>query len=81
MTEQELEEARNAAEEICGTLNDVLHGHQIGHIIPALIFALASMHDNEVMPKEEFVAEIAKGLMVHINEFEQDDKGGLQWLQ
>lgn len=81
MTDQELEEARDAAEEICATLNTVLDGHVIGHIIPALIFALASMHDEDVMPKEEFVAEIAKGLMVHINEFEQDDKGGLQWLQ
>ena len=81
MTEQELEEAKDAAEQICKTLNEVLDGHVIGHIIPALIFALASLHDNEVMPKEEFVAEIAKGLMVHINEFEQDDKGGLQWLQ
>lgn len=81
MTEQELEEARDAAEQICETLNEVLDGHVIGHIIPALIFALASMHNNEVMSKEEFVTEVAKGLMVHINEFEQDDKGGLQWLQ
>jgi hypothetical protein len=81
MTEQELEEARNAAEEICGTLNEVLHGHQIGHIIPAMIFALASMHKSEVMPKEQFVAEIAKGLLIHINEFEEDDKEGMQWLQ
>ena len=81
MTEQQLEEARDAAEEICATLNEVLDGHVVGHIIPALIFALASMHDNEVMPKEEFVADVAKGLMIHINEFEQDDKGGLQWLQ
>jgi hypothetical protein len=81
MTEQELEEARNAAEEICGTLNEVLHGHQIGHIIPAMIFALASMHKSGVMPKEQFVAEIAKGLLIHINEFEEDDKEGMQWLQ
>jgi hypothetical protein len=81
MTEQELEEARNAAEEICATLNDALHGHQIGHIIPALIFMLAHTHRSEVMPKEEFVAEVAKGLLNHINESEQDDKGELQWLQ
>jgi hypothetical protein len=81
MTDHELEEARDAAEQICKTMNEVLDGHQIGHIIPALIFALASMHDNEVMPKEDFVAEIAKGLMIHINEFEQDKKGELQWLQ
>lgn len=81
MTEQELEEARETAEQICQTLNDALHGHQIGHIIPALIFMLAHTHKSGVIPKEEFVAEVAKGLMIHINEFEQDDKGGLQWLQ
>ena len=81
MTEQELEEAKDAAEEICDVLNDAFRGHQIGHIIPAMIFMLASMYDKRVMPKETFVAEVAKGLMVHINEFEEDDRGELQWLQ
>ena len=81
MTDQELEEARDAAEEICGTMNDILHGHQIAHIIPAMIFMLASMYDKQVMPKETFIAEIAKGLATHIAGFEEDDRGDLQWLQ
>jgi len=81
MTDQELEEARDAAEQICSTMNDVLHGHQVGHIIPALIYVLASMHDKRVMPKETFIAEIAKGLATHIAEFEEDEREGMQWLQ
>ena len=81
MTEQEMEEARDAAEEICDILNDAFNGHQVGHIIPAMIFMLASMYDTRVMPKETFIAEIAKGLATHIAEFEEDDRGNLQWLQ
>jgi hypothetical protein len=81
MTDHELEEAKDAAEQICNTMNEVLDGYQIGHIIPAMIYMLASMHDSDVMPKETFITEVIKGLSTHIDEFEQDKKGELQWLQ
>jgi hypothetical protein len=81
MTERELEEARDAAEEICDVLNDAFSGHKVGHIIPAVIFMLARMYDKRVLTKEEFINEISKGLLTHIDEFEEDDRGNLQWLQ
>lgn len=81
MTDQELEEARDAAEQICNSMNEVLDGYQIGHIIPAVIYILASMHDSNVMPKETFISEVIKGLSSHIDSFEEDKRGELQWLQ
>ncbi len=81
VSKQELDEAKEAAEQICENINEVIEGHKIGHIIPALIYMLAMMHDKEVMSKERFVKEVSGSVARYIDEFEQESKGEIQWLQ
>ena len=61
-------------------VEDVLDGENIGVIISTLLFWLAEMYDEEVMPLESFIEEANKTLRGFISK-RGTEKGEAQWLQ
>ena len=82
---QEHDKDSEMVHEIIDEIGDVLDGKDIGHIIPALIYVLATAQDNLTMSEEQFVISVSDDLNRWFNVFKTKNlsanKEGLQWLQ
>ena len=78
MDKQDIEDAQNMVHELVSNFEDVMEGKQIGCIIPALIFLLAQLHDEDVIPKETYISEIVKSLNKYL--YNESGKGEAAWL-
>jgi len=78
MDKQDMENAQNMVHELVSNFEDVMEGKQIGCIIPALIFLLAQLHDEDVIPKETYISEIVKSLNKYL--YNESGKGEAAWL-
>jgi uncharacterized protein with von Willebrand factor type A (vWA) domain len=85
LTSEEIDKAKEVIDGLCDQLNDLLDGHNKGHIIPALICTLAVMHSEEVMSRGTFVAAVMESLNKWLDDLEiaeaEEEKGNAQWLQ
>ena len=79
------EEADEAIDSLLTSVGMAIHGHMIGHIIPALIYTLAELHDESVMSKEEFLKNVTEDLSEWIDRHQvralEKEKENAQWLQ
>ena len=78
MDKQDMENAQNMVHELVSSFEDVMEGKQIGCIIPALIFLLAELYDEDVIPKETYISEIVKSLNKYL--YNESGKGEAAWL-
>ena len=78
MDKKDIESAQKMVHELVSNFEDVMEGKQIGCIIPALIFLLAELHDEDVIPKETYISEIAKSLNRYLNA--TNEGGEAAWL-
>lgn len=78
MDKQDIEDAQNMVHELVSNFEDVMEGKQIGCIIPALIFLLAELYDEDVIPKETYISEIVKSLNKYL--YNESGKGEAAWL-
>lgn len=85
MEEMTKEEREEAVEQLVVSIGMAIHGHMIGHIIPALIYTLAELHDESVMSKEEFLKNVTEDLSEWIDRHQvralEEEKENTQWLQ
>lgn len=85
LTPEELDRAKEVIDGLCEQLNDLLDGHNKGHIIPALICTLAIMHSEEVMSRDKFVAAVMENLNKWLDDLEiaeaEEEKESAKWLQ
>ena len=78
MDKQDMENAQKMVHELVSSFEDVMEGKQIGCIIPALIFLLAELHDEDVIPKETYITEIVKSLSKYLDN--ESGEGEAAWL-
>jgi hypothetical protein len=76
MDDKQMEQAQKTVHDLVDSIENVMEGKQIGCIIPALIFLLASLHDEDVLPKETYINEINKSLRKYLD----NDEGEAAWL-
>lgn len=76
MDAKEMEKAQKSVHELVDKIEDVMEGKQIGCIIPALIYLLANLHDEDVLPKETYISEITKSLRRYLD----NEEGEAAWL-
>lgn len=84
MEKTQKEIADEAIEELLTSVGMAIHGHMIGHIIPALIYTLAELHDESVMSKEKFLKSVKEDLSEWIDRHQArllEEKENAQWLQ
>jgi hypothetical protein len=79
-------EERDKDSEIIHTLIDkmgnVVDGVNMGHVIPALIYMLASSQSDDVMTEEHFVKNVTEDLFNWFRVFKANgEKGEIEWLQ
>lgn len=78
MDKKDIESAQKMVHELVSSFEDVMEGKQIGCIIPALIFLLAELHDEDVIPKETYITEIVKSLSKYLDN--ESGEGEAAWL-
>lgn len=78
MNAKEMEDVQKTVHELVDSFEDVMEGKQIGCIIPALIFLLAELYDEEVLPKETYISEIVKSLNRYLNATDEGEEAA--WL-
>ena len=78
MDDKQMEQAQKTVHELVDSIENVMEGKQIGCIIPALIFLLAQLHDEDVIPKETYISEIVKSLNKYL--YNESGKGEAAWL-
>lgn len=78
MDKKDIESAQKMVHELVSNFEDVMEGKQIACIIPALIFLLAELHDEDVIPKETYISEIAKSLSKYLDN--ESGEGEAAWL-
>jgi len=85
MEKTQKEIADEAIDNLLTSVGMAIHGHMIGHIIPALIYTLAELHDESVMNKEEFLKNVTEDLSEWIDRHQaralEEEKENAQWLQ
>ena len=79
ISEEQLQERMMETRELIDRVEDVIDGEQIGVIISGLLFLLAEMYDEEVMPLDRFIDEIGKSVRGLVNK--RNQQGEIQWLQ
>jgi len=63
-------------------IGNVIDGANMGHVIPALIYLLATSQSNEVMSEEQFVKSVTEDLSNWFVVFKKAEfTGGSEWLQ
>jgi hypothetical protein len=63
-------------------IGNVIDGANMGHVIPALIYLLATSQSNEIMSEEHFVKSVAEDLFNWFVTFKKaESTGGSEWLQ
>jgi hypothetical protein len=78
MDKKDIESAQKMVHELVSNFEDVMEGKQIACIIPALIFLLAELYDEKVLPKETYISEIAKSLNRYLNATNEGEEAA--WL-
>lgn len=61
-------------------IEEVIEGRNIGIIISSLMLLLAELHNEEVMPLDNYIAEISRIIRELVRE-RNELKGETQWLQ
>jgi len=79
ISEEQLQERMMETRELIDRVEDVIDGEQIGVIISGLLFLLAEMYDEEIMPLDRFIDEIGKSVRNFVTK--RDQQGEIQWLQ
>jgi len=79
ISEEQLQERMMETRELIDRVEDVIDGEQIGVIISGLLFLLAEMYDEEVMPLDRFIDEIGKSVRGLVTK--RNQQGEIQWLQ
>jgi len=79
ISEEQLQERIMETRELIDKVEDVIDGEQIGVIISGLLFLLAEMYDEEVMPLDRFIDEIGKSVRGLVNK--RNQQGEIPWLQ
>jgi hypothetical protein len=63
-------------------VGDVIDGGNMGHVIPALIYILATAQDDDIMSEEQFVKSVAEDLFNWFKTFKAGtQEGNVEWLQ
>ena len=79
ISEEKLQERMMETRELIDRVENVIDGEQIGVIISSLLFLIAEMYDEEVMPLDRFIDEIGKSVRGLVNK--RNQQGEIQWLQ
>lgn len=78
--DEQIRERIEETYQLIDKVEDVLDGENIGVIISTLLFWLAEMYDEEVMPLDTFIEEANKTLRGFISKRGMQ-RGDAQWLQ
>jgi len=79
MREISKEQLQERARELIDRVEDVIDGEQIGVIISSLLFLLAEMYDEEIMPLDKFIYEMGESVRNFVSK--RNQQGEIQWLQ
>lgn len=78
--DEQIRERIEETYQLIDKVEDVLDGENIGVIISTLLFWLAEMYDEEVMPLDSFIEEANKTLRGFISK-RGAKQGEIRWLQ